>query len=67
MGPRAGFGTLLRPVVRLTRVSEEYSGNNVLYDAMILVHRQVAKYGMDLDRNRSFGLVMVAAGFRDAL
>ena len=67
MGPRAGFGTLFRPVARLIRVSEEYSSKNMLYDAVILVHRQVAKYAVDLDRDRSSGLVMFAAGFRDAI
>jgi len=67
MGPRAGFGTLFRPVARLIRVSEEYSSKNMLYDAVILVHRQVAKYAVDLDRDRSSGLVIVAAGFRHAI
>jgi len=67
MGPRAGFGTLFRPVACLIRVSEEYSGKNMMYDAMILVHRQVAKYAVDLDRDRSSGLVIVAAGFRHAI
>jgi len=67
MGPRAGFGAVLRPAARHITVSDEYKGKNVLYDAMILVHRQVAHCAVELDRDRASGLQIVAAGFRDAI
>ena len=61
MGPRAGFATMLRPAARHTK------GHNVMYNTMILIHHQVAHYAVELDRDLTSGLKMVAAGFRDAI
>jgi len=67
MGPRAGFAAQLRPAARHITVSQEYKGHSLLYDAMILVHRQGAHFAVDLDQDRTSGLKLVAAGFRDAI
>ena len=60
MGLRPGMGAQLRPVARHITVSKEYKGKNVLYDALILVHRQVAHFAVELDRDRAAGLQIVA-------
>ena len=65
MGPRAGFGNLLAGVRSHITVSEYLSSKTILYDAMILVHRQVARLAIHIDKDRDEGIKMVAAGFRD--
>ena len=67
MGPRPGFGTCVRPIAGHITVSELYKGKNLLLDAMIYVHAQVARCAVELDRDRDGGLKMVAAGFRDSI
>ena len=65
MGPRAGFGTILAGVRTPITVSEHLISKTVLFDSMILVHRQVARLAIHIDRDRDEGIQMVAAGFRD--
>ena len=64
MGPRSGFAAQLHLTALHITVSQVYKGHNVLYDAMILVHRQVAHFAVELDQNRTLGLKMTPVGFR---
>jgi len=62
MGPVTGFDDQLRLLALHVLVSKENQGKNILHDAMIFVHHQVARYAVELDQDRVSGLQMVATG-----